>query len=234
MNGRNYYSFVKGDGLIEFFALNSTVLDNEIDSLEQAEIHRLKKNQKKLHKLRAQKKLSDKQTADLQAIENEIEESEAFLARRKAIAAAQLPWLKEELADSRARWKVVFMHHSIYSSAYRKGGHGKSPRVLRIRAMLEPILLENKVDVVFGGHDHVYERTKPQPPDSATGHRVQYFTQGAASKLRPHDLDRASPYFAAGEDSRHSFLIVQTKNSSMQVQALDADGRIIDRHEIQK
>ncbi|MEP7272041.1 MAG: hypothetical protein ABI882_11095, partial [Acidobacteriota bacterium] len=34
MEGKNFYSFTKGDGLIEFFALDSTVLDTEVTSLE--------------------------------------------------------------------------------------------------------------------------------------------------------------------------------------------------------
>ena len=43
MGGKRYYSFVKGNGLIEFFALDSTVLDTEIDRLERSESTTLSK-----------------------------------------------------------------------------------------------------------------------------------------------------------------------------------------------
>jgi hypothetical protein len=233
MNGQNYYSFTKDNGLIEFFALDSTALDGEIDALEKAEIEQLKKDSKELRKLQGKKKLSPDQAARLQAMEAEIDESQEFLDHREAIVGRQIPWLKKELADSTARWKVVFLHHSIYSSAYLAGGHGKSSRVLKIRALLEPVLVENNVDVVFSGHDHTYERTDPLP-ESGGGHQVQYFVQGASSKIRKNDLDRTSSFFAAGEDSKHSFLFVQANRSMLYVQAIDEDGEMIDHHVIHR
>ena len=56
-------------------------------------------------------------------------------------------WLKEQLAASTATWKVVYMHHSPYSS----GRHGALPfRQWPYR--------EWGADVVLSGHDHMYER----------------------------------------------------------------------------
>jgi len=49
--------------------------------------------------------------------------------------------------------------------------------------LLEPIFVRNGVNVVFSGHDHVYERIKPQ-------HDIYYFVSGSAGQLRPGDLRR--------------------------------------------
>lgn len=69
-------------------------------------------------------------------------------------ASAQLAWLDQTLADSDARWKIVFGHHPLYSH----GAHG-SDRVL-IRT-LEPVFSSRGVDVYFAGHDHTLEMLKP-------------------------------------------------------------------------
>jgi len=60
---------------------------------------------------------------------------------------AQQAWLKQGLADSTASWNFVFMHHSPFSS----GLHGDDP-------LLQWPYAEWGADVVFGAHDHTYER----------------------------------------------------------------------------
>lgn len=66
----------------------------------------------------------------------------------------QVRWLDEDLSRSRAPWKFILMHVPLYSS----GKHGETPE---LQASLGPLLEKHKVDIVFQGHDHLYERTKP-------------------------------------------------------------------------
>src|SRR5688572_32443008 len=68
----------------------------------------------------------------------------------------QLKWLETELKNSGSDWKIAFFHHPLYSSARF---HGSSTD---LRLLLEPLFVKYGVDVVFQGHDHVYERVKPQ------------------------------------------------------------------------
>ncbi|MGH7149122.1 MAG: metallophosphoesterase, partial [Planctomycetota bacterium] len=63
----------------------------------------------------------------------------------------QLDWLDQELAESDARWKVVFFHHAPHSD----GSHGDN---LIARIYLVPIFEERGVDLVISGHDHSYQR----------------------------------------------------------------------------
>ena len=68
--------------------------------------------------------------------------------------AAQLAWLRQDLAASQARCTLAFWHHPLYSS----GGHGHSP------AMQDAweLLYQAGADIVLSGHDHDYERFRPQ------------------------------------------------------------------------
>lgn len=79
------------------------------------------------------------------------------------VSEAQLGWLKDELAKSRARWRVVYGHHPIYSA----GQHGDSATLI---ARLLP-LLKDRVDVYFAGHDHDLQHLKPEGG-------VQFFING--------------------------------------------------------
>jgi hypothetical protein len=67
------------------------------------------------------------------------------------MAQAQAAWLDRELVRSIARWKIVTMHHPIFSS-----GEGRDNKEWRDAIM--PILSKHKVDLVLQGHDHTYAR----------------------------------------------------------------------------
>ena len=93
----------------------------------------------------------------------------------------------------RADWKIVYFHHPLYSSA---GRHGSE---VDLRLVLEPLFLKYGVNVVFSGHDHIYERMKPQKG-------IYYFVSGSAGQLRRGDLKR-SAMTAVGFDQDQSFMI---------------------------
>ncbi len=68
----------------------------------------------------------------------------------------QLEWLEAELAKSGSDWKVCYFHHPLYSSGKRHGSNEELQRVL------EPVFVKHGVNVVLTGHEHFYERIKPQ------------------------------------------------------------------------
>lgn len=77
-----------------------------------------------------------------------------FALDTNEVSEAQLLWLKDELAKSRARWRVVYGHHPIYSA----GQHGDNPTLI---AKLLPVL-KDRVDIYFAGHDHDLQHLKPE------------------------------------------------------------------------
>lgn len=126
----------------------------------------------------------------------------------------QLDWLDATLRDSREDWKVCYFHHPLYSNASR---HGSS---VDLRLLLEPIFLKNGVNVVFSGHDHVYERLKPQKG-------IYYFVSGAAGQLRRGNME-ASEQTAASFDQDQSFMLVEVAGLEMFFQSISRTGRVVD------
>lgn len=219
MGGRRFYSFTAADGLVEFFAVDSTPLTEEAEDLVIVNLAKLKKK-------KTQASLIHLSQPALAKLDSSIAESETFLNEMKAARSEQIPWLKDALKASTARWKIVFLHHAIYSSAYKNGGHGKQSGVLKLRKLLTPIFFENKVDVVFAGHDHVVEKIKPQiAPDNV--HKVYYMTEGGSAKLRKGDLDKANSFHEWGEDRKYSFLLADLSQAELKIDVIDSSGKIL-------
>jgi 3',5'-cyclic AMP phosphodiesterase CpdA len=126
----------------------------------------------------------------------------------------QLKWLDGELSRSDARWKVAFFHHPLYSSGGRHGSEDD------LRALLESRFIEHGVDVVFAGHEHFYERIRPQ-------NGVYYFTVGGAAKLRRGDIRRGA-LTAAGFDTDYSFMLAEFGKDAMHFQTLSRAGKRVD------
>jgi hypothetical protein len=127
----------------------------------------------------------------------------------------QLVWFEKELKGSNEDWKIAFFHHPLYSSA---GRHGSD---LQLRNRLEPLLVTYNVSVAFTGHDHVYERVKPQKD-------ITYFVTGSGGKLAPGDLDKSSPIMAKGLDTEQAFLIAEIIGDEMTFNAISRSGKVID------
>lgn len=143
-----------------------------------------------------------------------------FALDSTAMDGEQLRWLDQSLAASKARWKIAYFHHPIYSSGKR---HGSSSD---LRQLVEPIFIKHKVAAVFSGHDHFYERTRPQQG-------VQYFVSGAGGQLRRNNINRRSPFFAAGNDQVHSFMYLEATLDSFAFWSVDAAGNILDSGTLQ-
>jgi predicted phosphodiesterase len=127
----------------------------------------------------------------------------------------QLVWLDRELSGSRADWKIVFQHHPIYTSGrYRMSSTFH-------RHTLEQAFVEHSVDVVFAGHEHVYERLVPQ-------RGVMYFVSGAAGSVRVGDL-RPTPYSANGYDRDLSFMLIEIAGDTLYFKTVTRTGDIVDQ-----
>jgi predicted MPP superfamily phosphohydrolase len=131
----------------------------------------------------------------------------------------QLQWLENELSGSGSDWKIAFFHHPPYAS----GMHG-SDEVLKNR--LEPVFVKYGVNVVFTGHEHFYERIKPQKG-------IQYFVEGSSAKLRRGDINRTN-LTAFGYDEGFTFMLVEVAGEEMFFQTITAQGKTIDSGTVRK
>ncbi|MEO8358512.1 MAG: metallophosphoesterase [Vicinamibacteria bacterium] len=133
----------------------------------------------------------------------------------------QLDWLEKELASSVSDWKIAFFHHPLYSSGKT---HGSS---LETRAALEPLFVKYNVSAVFSGHDHFYERIKPQKGG------IVYWVSGAGGSLRKGDI-RASDLSAKAFDTDYHFMICEIAGNELFFQAISRAGVTIDSGVIQR
>jgi 3',5'-cyclic AMP phosphodiesterase CpdA len=127
---------------------------------------------------------------------------------------AQLAFLKKELQASGSDWKIAFFHHAMYSSADRHGSD------TALKDQLEPLFVKYSVDVVLTGHDHVYERTKPQKG-------IQYFVVGNSAKLRKGDLENIG-LTAKGFDTGYGFMLAEIDGDQIHFQVISDQRKTID------
>jgi 3',5'-cyclic AMP phosphodiesterase CpdA len=127
----------------------------------------------------------------------------------------QVAWVEKELSHSTARWKIAFFHHPLYSSGKT---HGPD---LKLRAQLEPLFTKYRVQLVLNGHEHFYERLKPQQG-------VQYFISGAAGKIRRNNLKREQPDFVFGNDQAQHFMLFEVTPALVKFRAISAAGADFD------
>ena len=126
----------------------------------------------------------------------------------------QVEWLDAALKDAREDWKICYFHHPLYSDAAR---HGSS---VDLRILLEPIFVKYGVNVVFSGHDHVYERIKPQKG-------VYYFVSGSGGQLRKGNMT-PSEETAASFDQDLSFMAVEVAGADIFFQVISRTGQTVD------
>jgi calcineurin-like phosphoesterase family protein len=129
------------------------------------------------------------------------------------------PWLERDMAPSSQTWKFVFLHHPPFSSA----SHGET---LRIRDVLVPIFTRSRVDIVFAGHDHAYERIHPRDG-------VTYIVSGnGGANLYPHR--NPHDYTAVFYNQKHGLTLVTVDGERLLLRHINVDGKEIDRLELEK
>ena len=142
-------------------------------------------------------------------------DSELYHGDRGSNPEEQRDFLERDLATTRKRWTVAFLHRSPYGSS-RHGGDEK------VREDLEPLFVKHGVDLIFSGHDHVYERTVP-----ITG--VTYVVSGGGGRrLYP----AGNGELTASSVSVHHAVLVRVSGSRLLLETLEVGGKVVDRSEL--
>lgn len=126
----------------------------------------------------------------------------------------QLEWLDKELANSKDDWKICFFHHPPYSSGEKHGSDEE------LRKVLEPMLVKYGVNVVFTGHEHFYERIKPQKG-------IYYFITGAGGQLREGNVNPSS-FTEKSFDRDQHFMLIEVDGDQLYFQAISRTGQTVD------
>jgi hypothetical protein len=127
----------------------------------------------------------------------------------------QTAWIETQLREAgNGGWKICFFHHPLYSSARYHGSDAD------LRKVLEPLFVKYGVDVVLSGHDHVYERVRPQ-------RGIYYFVEGASGSLRVGNL-APSAITAKGFDTDRSFMTIEIAGDDLYFQTTSRIGVAVD------
>jgi 3',5'-cyclic AMP phosphodiesterase CpdA len=138
-----------------------------------------------------------------------------FVLDSTYMSPAQLDWLKTELPASKAHWKIAYFHHPLYSSGKTHGSE------VDLRTLVEPLFIQHGVNVVFAGHEHFYERVKPQ-------NGIYYFTEGGSAKLREGNIRVGSALTVKGFDTDNTFMLVELSKEQLYFETISRTNQVVD------
>ena len=169
----------------------------------------------------------------------------------------QLQWLKEDLRDipSTVRWKFIFQHepgarYCVFTTP------PNAPGVPAVSGLVEPLAFDAGVDIIFRGHQHIYERTYPidihnwRRDDqrgmvmvtTGGGNRASLLplkpmeTKGKDGHVYRFEEEEAAPQWfdAVVAVGRPHYCKVIVRGKRLTLEALDLEGQVFDRFEVTK
>ena len=152
----------------------------------------------------------------------------------------QLEWFARDLERSRgAPWRFVF-HHEPGTAFCRLSAPIDGPGLADISERVEPIAWREGVDLVFRGHQHLYERTYPVNPVSRVRDESRGMTfitlGGGCDAYRPVDPMDAVPHWFDAVVSVHQmhYLKIKLTEDTLDAEAKNLAGDVFDRFTIRK
>lgn len=146
---------------------------------------------------------------------------EFFVLDSNYMDPKQLAWVEDQLKTSDAKWKIAYFHHPMFTDAKF---HGPD---LDLRAQLMPLFAKYGVNVVLSGHEHVYERVKPQSG-------IYFFVLGNSGELRYHNLREPDTIDDIGFDTDRTFMMVEITGDDFWFQTVDSKGETIDSGDLKR
>jgi hypothetical protein len=146
--------------------------------------------------------------------------------------ASMTTWLRADLAASDAPWKIALIHRPAVAT----GKYGVYPQ---IPAALVPIFQEFGVDLVFQGHNHLYERTWPTRDGVPTQQHYDrptapvYVTSGGGGGWL-YDFALPPAPWTAYRIKDHQHNVLTLDGGTLKVDSVNEDGTLHDTFTIVK
>jgi hypothetical protein len=138
-------------------------------------------------------------------------------------------WLRQDLQDATKKWKFVVFHIPAFPVVYDYKEIDKS-----IRANWVPILEQNRVDMVFVGHQHEYMRTHPiyqEEVQTEPAYGIVYVMGNAGSKI--YTGSDEFPYIAM-EQSCSNYQVIDIDGDILTLTSKQSTGELIESFTINK
>lgn len=128
------------------------------------------------------------------------------------IAGAQHEWLKKTLAESKEKFKFVFMHRPMYPTKnYGEHFEDSVSKYPEERDLLEAMFGQYGVNAVFAGHEHLYMRRK-------VGGIIHIITGGGGAPL----------YVPANRGGVNHYIRARATANSVSFSVIGVNGDLID------
>jgi hypothetical protein len=138
-------------------------------------------------------------------------------------AGEERAWLERELGKADGEpglvWRMAVVHHSPWSS----GPHGPNPKL--VAAHIPELLAVHKIDLLFAGHDHIYERGQ------GAGSLKYVISGGSGAKLYPIGKPMSETRKA---EAAYHFVEVTVTPTEVRTIAHRLDGSILEKCGFQK
>jgi len=129
-----------------------------------------------------------------------------------------IEWFVNDMSSTNARWKFVYFHRP----AYNIGGH----RSTWGQDVWPALISKHKVDIVFAGHSHIYERFYPMKlKQELDSWPVTYITTGGAGASL---YEVTQNEFLAVAESVNHFVNVVISGDTLKLNAIRLDGSLMD------
>ena len=150
----------------------------------------------------------------------------------------ELVWLEQDLAKSKARWKIVLQHRDIFMYAFSKES-GRPQRETRLQDyshQLMPLYEKYSVDAVLSAHLHTYRRRMPLRNFAPAEDGITYILTGVAGNVRYPKLwgDFAWDAGRAPHPETANYMTLEVDIKRLLFKAFLPDGKQFDEVEIKK
>lgn len=146
----------------------------------------------------------------------------AITAETALDSDVQINWLRTALAASASRWNVLLCHEPLHAGKI----HHKDNKEL-YAALMPIITAAPGIDLVFSGHNHVYERRKVHSG-------IQHLTIGTGGKLCRKGPFLEDPDRVVGHMKSRAFLAAKFSIDNVAIQVIDDQGKTIDSFTVTK
>lgn len=137
-------------------------------------------------------------------------------------------WLQQDLQNTNKKWKFAIFHHP----AYQYFGDNKTIDDA-IQEYWIPILEQNKADMVFVGHQHVYMRTHPiyQNKVVTDSYGIVYVMGNSGAKL--YGTGQGFPYVARAETGSN-YQVIELEGDVLTLSSMKSNGELIETYSLCK
>jgi 3',5'-cyclic AMP phosphodiesterase CpdA len=165
-----------------------------------------------------------------------------------ALLQAQADWLDRKLQNSSTKWRIVTMHHPVFSSCgmpLDTAGQDEP----EVRAAFLPIFLKHNVDLILQGHDHTYSRgsigtaediDKIASPTTPKKVKSVFLTTVAGPKTYPQKPTRWQEYSHYGVtlerigENTPTYQVIKKTGNQLKYQSFTTDNKLYDKFTLEK